>query len=77
MRTGDAVRFALEGLRKRKLRTALTASGVAIGVGALVSMISFGKGVQKNVSEAFRASDLFNTVLVSPARARGPEGDPD
>lgn len=77
MRIGDAVGFALEGLRKRKLRTFLTASGVTIGIGALVSMISFGKGMQKNVTEAFRASDLFNTIIVSPARPGGPGGDPD
>jgi putative ABC transport system ATP-binding protein len=30
VRTGDAVRFAWEALSKRKLRTFLTASGVAI-----------------------------------------------
>ena len=77
MRTGDAVRFAWEALSKRKLRTFLTASGVAIGIGALVSMISFGKGMQKNVTSAFRASDLFNTIIVSPARPGGPGGDPD
>ena len=78
MRFADAVGFALAGLRKRKLRTFLTASGVTIGIGALVCMISFGKGMQKNVTAAFRASDLFNTMIVMPGGpVRPPSGDPD
>ena len=77
MRFADAVEFSLAGLRKRKLRTFLTASGVTIGIGALVSMISFGKGMQKNVTEAFRASGLFNTLMVMPGGPEAPMGDPD
>lgn len=77
MRFADAVEFALGSLRKRRLRTFLTASGVMIGIGALVSMISFGKGMQKNVTEAFKASDLFNTVMVMPGGPDEPSGDPD
>ena len=77
MRFADAVEFALASLRKRRLRTFLTASGVMIGIGALVSMISFGKGMQKNVTAAFEASDLFNTVMVMPSGPEGPSGDPD
>jgi putative ABC transport system permease protein len=72
MKLGDAVGFALAGLGKRKLRTFLTASGVTIGIGALVSMISFGKGMQNNVTAAFQASDLFNTVIVMPGGQAGP-----
>ena len=77
MRFADAVEFALTSLRKRRLRTFLTASGVMIGIGALVSMISFGKGMQKNVTSAFQASDLFNTVMVMPGGPDEPSGDPD
>ncbi|HOW84668.1 MAG TPA: ABC transporter permease [Candidatus Aminicenantes bacterium] len=77
MRPADAVDFALASLRQRRLRTFLTASGVMIGIGALVSMISFGKGLQKNVTRAFEASDLFTTVTVLPGGAEKPGGDPD
>jgi putative ABC transport system permease protein len=77
MRFGDAAGFALASLRKRRLRTFLTASGVTIGIGALVCMISFGKGMQKNVTEAFKASDLFNTIMVMPAGTNRPTDDPD
>ncbi len=77
MKFADAVEFALASLRKRRLRTFLTASGVMIGIGALVSMISFGKGMQKNVTSAFKASDLFNTLVVMPGGAGTPSRDPD
>jgi putative ABC transport system permease protein len=77
MKFGDAVGFALASLRKRRLRTFLTASGVMIGIGALVSMISFGKGMQRNVTDAFRGSDLFNTLMVMPGGPASPSGDPD
>ena len=79
MRPGDHLRFALTSLWKRKLRTFLTASGVMIGIGALVSMISFGRGMQKNVTESFRSLELFNTLTVLPGNipergARDPDG---
>jgi putative ABC transport system permease protein len=73
----DAVEFALASLRKRRLRTFLTAAGVMIGIGALVSMISFGTGMQKNVTAAFQASDLFSTVMVMPGGEAPRSGDPD
>lgn len=82
MRFSDAVDFARSSLNKRRLRTFLTASGVTIGIGALVSMISFGKGMQKNVTQAFKSSDLFTTLMVMPGGAetpgrRTPGEDPD
>ncbi len=77
MKFADAVEFALTSLRKRRLRTFLTASGVMIGIGALVSMISFGEGMQRNVTAAFESSDLFNTVMVMPGGPAGPSGNPD
>jgi len=77
MKFTDAVEFSLASLRKRRLRTLLTVSGVMIGIGALVSMISFGKGMQKNVTEAFKASDLFTTLMVMPGGPDVPLRDPD
>jgi putative ABC transport system permease protein len=40
-------------------------------------MISFGKGMQKNVTSAFKASDLFNTLVIMPGGAGIPSRDPD
>jgi putative ABC transport system permease protein len=78
VRLGDHLRFALASLWKRRLRTFLTAAGVMIGIGALVSMVSFGKGMQRNVTESFRSLDLFNSLTVLPGRLleAGPR-DPD
>jgi putative ABC transport system permease protein len=77
MRFGDAAGFALASLGKRRLRTFLTASGVMIGIGALVSMISFGKGMQRNVTQAFKAGDMFNTIMALPGGPDKPSADPD
>ena len=57
MRVRDHVELAVANLWKRKLRTLLTAFGVTIGIGALVAMVSFGKGMQKNVTESVRSLD--------------------
>jgi len=78
MRFSDELGWAFSNLRKRKLRTFLTAFGVTIGIGALVSMVSFGTGMQRNVSQTFRSLDLFNSIIVLPGDfLRRPGPDPD
>lgn len=78
MRLPDYLDWAFANLWKRKLRTFLTASGVTIGIGALVSMVSFGTGMQKNVSQSFRSLELFNSITVLPEDfLRRPGRDPD
>ena len=78
MKAGDHVVLALSNLWKRKLRAFLTAFGVTIGIGALVSMVSFGKGMQKNLTETFRSLDLFNSITVFAEDFMGRERfDPD
>ena len=66
----DVLRFSLENLRRSKLRTLLTTLGVIIGIGALVSMVSFGIGLQRNVTEAFTVNDLFTTLRVFPVKMK-------
>jgi putative ABC transport system permease protein len=88
MKLIDYMDLSFSNLRKRKLRTFLTTFGVIIGIGALVSMVSFGKGMQKNVSDQFENLELFNFVTVfseaigplgfegsPPRRQREPRGD--
>ena len=70
MRISDYIEQSLSNLRKKKLRTFLTTFGVVIGIGALVSMFSFGKGVQKNVTDSFKKMGLFNYIAVYPASDR-------
>jgi putative ABC transport system permease protein len=68
MRLWDYLDLSVSNLWKRKLRTTLTTCGVMIGIGALVAMLSFGKGIQRNVTEGFQTLELFNyiTVFASP-----------
>jgi putative ABC transport system permease protein len=66
MRISDYIEQSFSNLWKKKLRTALTIFGIMIGIGALVSMIAFGKGVQKNITDTFRELELFNYVFVYP-----------
>ncbi|MBN2102432.1 ABC transporter permease [bacterium] len=66
MKPDELTRIALGNLWRTKLRTFLTTLGVIIGIGALVSMVSFGIGMQKNVTAAFYENDLFTSMLVSP-----------
>lgn len=59
------VELGLANLWRTKLRTFLTTLGVVIGIGALTSMISFGTGMEKNITEAFKSNDLFNSLHVT------------
>lgn len=65
MKIGDMVELGLANLWRTKLRTFLTTLGVVIGIGALTSMISFGTGMEKNITEAFKNNDLFNSLHVT------------
>jgi ABC-type lipoprotein release transport system permease subunit len=60
----DILYLALRNLRQAKLRAILTTMGVIVGVAVIVTMISFGLGLQSNMLARFKALDLFNEVLV-------------
>lgn len=61
----DMAELGFENLRRTKLRTLLTVLGVVIGIGALTSMVSFGTGMQKNITDAFKQNDLFTSLYVT------------
>jgi len=60
----DILHLALRNLRQAKLRAVLTTMGVIVGVAVIVTMVSFGLGLQSNMLARFKALDLFNEVLV-------------
>jgi len=62
----DLVRTALNNLRRRPVRNILTSAGVVIGIITLVAMVSFGVGVQNEVTRNFEALGLEN-VFISPS----------
>src|SRR5258705_5024206 len=60
----DILHLALRNLRQAKLRAVLTTMGVIVGVAVIVTMVSFGLGLQRNMLARFKALDLFNEMSV-------------
>src|SRR5947209_18901945 len=60
----DILHLSLRNLREAKLRAALCSRGVIVGVAVIVTMVSFGLGLQRNMLSRFRALDLFNEMRV-------------
>jgi len=70
MNFSDIIALALRNLRQAKLRTALTIIGVIVGVAAIVTMVSFGIGLQRNIiTQAFSRLDAFTSITVLGADA--------
>ncbi len=65
MKFSDILRLALRNLREARLRAGLTTLGVIVGVSMIVTMMSFGLGLQRNAVQRFRDLDLFNEITVS------------
>src|SRR5947207_13753565 len=60
----DILWLALRNLREAKLRATLTSMGVIVGVAVIVTMVSFGLGLQRNLLSRFKAIALFNEIRV-------------
>lgn len=69
MELSDILRTALENLGRRKVRTILTSTGVIVGILTIVTMVSLGVGVQREVRAQFAALGLEN-VFVNPGVQR-------
>jgi putative ABC transport system permease protein len=65
MKFTDILRLALRNLRESRLRAGLTTMGVVVGVAVIVTMVSFGLGLQRNAVQRFKDLDLFNEITVS------------
>src|SRR5258708_23746477 len=60
----DLLKLSLRNLREARLRATLTSMGVIVGVAVIVTMVSFGLGLQRNLLSRFKALDLFNEMSV-------------
>jgi putative ABC transport system permease protein len=60
----EVVKLAVMALRSNKLRSALTLLGIMIGVGAVVFVVSFGRGQEQNMTAMFESMGT-NTIFVS------------
>ncbi len=65
--------MSIGSLRANKLRSALAALGILIGVGAVIALLALGSGAQKDVVD--RISSLgSNLLMVRPGLSRGHGG---
>ena len=68
----ETVRTALRSLLTNRMRTALTALGMVIGVAAVVAVLAIGEGAQASVADQIRSLGA-NLLYVRPAyRTDGP-----
>ncbi len=71
MNLTESVRVALRALGANKLRAVLTMLGVIIGVGAVISLMSIGTGVQVQVTDQIKSMGS-NLLFVTPgAQSQG------
>jgi putative ABC transport system permease protein len=68
----ESVLIALEGVKANKLRSILTMLGIIIGVGAVISMVSIGLGVQQKVQNSI--AGLGSNLLIVMPGANSPSG---
>jgi putative ABC transport system permease protein len=65
MRGSDVVGFSFGAIRLRKMRAGLTILGVAIGIAAIVSLLSFTGGLQVVMTQQFEQGLGTDTLTVS------------
>ncbi|MEO6244035.1 MAG: ABC transporter permease [Opitutaceae bacterium] len=65
MRFSSTVRVALRALRRNKMRSILTALGIIIGIGAVITVVSMGNGTKSRI-EAQVAALGRNIITVYP-----------
>ena len=77
MTVRDLIMISTGNLRRMKLRTFLTTSGVLIAIAAFVSMLSFGAGNQEYIEGEFNRLGLFSTMQVYPKYNPNRDPGPD
>ncbi|MCL5110668.1 MAG: ABC transporter permease [Chloroflexi bacterium] len=65
----ESLHVALRGLSANKLRSALTMLGIIIGVGAVIALMSVGKGAEQSVLNRIRSMGT-NLLFVTPGSTR-------
>jgi putative ABC transport system permease protein len=70
----ESIRVAMRALAANKLRSMLTMLGIIIGVGAVIALMSIGRGVEKYVTDQF-AGLGSNLLIIVPGQIQ--DGPPD
>lgn len=69
MKLRDMLKFSLDNLSQRGLRSWLTIIGIVIGVAAVLSILSLGEGMQQQISEQMGELNA-RMVTISPGSTR-------
>jgi putative ABC transport system permease protein len=72
--TASSLRVGFDTLRANPLRTLLSTLGIIMGVGALVSVLSLGDGMERYAREQIERTTDLQTVSVSPSLFRTVDG---
>lgn len=65
MSVRDILWLAFTNVWRNRSRSILTLLGVAVGVAALVTLLAYGSGLQKNARGEFETLELYNTLRVT------------
>ncbi|UCE05203.1 MAG: ABC transporter permease [bacterium] len=75
MKVTRTIQISLSALNRNKMRSFLTALGIIIGVGAVITMVSIGQGAKKAVEERFESMGTNLIFVHSHSRSvRGRSG---
>ncbi|MDD3223878.1 MAG: FtsX-like permease family protein [Clostridium sp.] len=66
MKLIDCIKMAFSDLNRRKLRTALTSFGIAIGTILVILMSGLGQGIQTVATDQLKQADTFRIITVKP-----------
>lgn len=66
MRIIDVIRMALGNLRRNKMRTLLTVSGVVVGIGSIFFLVSLGFGLQNLLVSKVANLEALTVITVRP-----------
>jgi putative ABC transport system permease protein len=70
----SSLRVGVDTLRANPLRTLLSTLGVIMGVGALVSVLSLGDGVEHYARKQIERTTDLQTITIAPQRSREVDG---
>jgi putative ABC transport system permease protein len=73
MNLRQSLRFAVQGVLSNKMRSALTMSGIVIGVAAVIILVAAGTGAGAATTESISALGS-NTLTISPDSGQGTGG---
>ncbi|MHC1566247.1 MAG: ABC transporter permease [Candidatus Syntropharchaeia archaeon] len=65
----DAILIAYRNIRERKSRSSLTILGIAVGIAAIVSLMSAGYGMEGAITGEL--TKMVDTIMVMPGEIRG------